>query len=44
MTTIRTVLRKWLIGPEDTTPAVHFHHRGAQPEPCFDERCSLPRL
>jgi hypothetical protein len=44
MTTIRTVLRKWLTGPEDTTPEVHFHHRGAQPEPCFDERCSLPRL
>ena len=44
MTTIRTTLRRWLTGPADTTPQVHFHHRGAQPAPCFDERCSLPRL
>ena len=44
MHSIRTTLRRWLTGPEDTTPDVHFHHRGTQPEPCFDAHCSLPRL
>jgi hypothetical protein len=44
MSTIRTTLRRWLTGAENITPKVHFHHRGETAEPCFDERCSLPRL
>jgi hypothetical protein len=44
MTTIRTTLRRLLFETPDAPPAVHFHRRGAEPEPCFDARCSLPRL
>ena len=44
MTSFRTALRRLLAGDMDTVPEVHFHRRGAEPEPCFDERCSLPRL
>jgi hypothetical protein len=44
MSTIRIALRRLLDGVRPDEPAVHFHHRGETPEPCFDRHCPLPRL
>ena len=44
MTSIRTALRRLMAGDLERVPEVHFHRRGAEPQPCFDERCLLPRL